>query len=140
MEDGAVTEQIEADLSRNRASLQYLDQRADDFADRAFRLRQLSNEITVELSPLRTAFDQIRRLHTLHTWQGDAATASRQRLDTLESRHQTALRQLDQLIDDLLLEASISHQQATDIHTQMSSVRWAIGELEDQLTAASRVT
>ncbi len=134
--DAAVAEQIEADLSRNRASLRYLDQRADDFGDRAFRLRQLANELTVEAVPLRTAFDQIRRLHTLATWEGQAATASRHRLDVLESRHNTAIRQIDQLVEDLLLEASISAQQATDIHAQMSSVRWAIDHLEQQLIDA----
>lgn len=135
MEEEAVHEQIEADLSRNRTSLQYLDRRADDFTDRAFHLRQLANEIGVELFPLRTAFDQIRRLHTRNTWQGQAATISRQRLDTHEERHNTALRHLDQLIDDLEREASISQQQATDIHAQMSSVRWAISQLEQELAA-----
>lgn len=136
MEDEIAIAQIEADLSRNRASLHYLDQRADGLADRAFRLRQLANEISIELTPLRTAFDRIRLLHTRNTWEGEAATASRQRLDTIESRHHAAVRQLDQLIDDLQHEASISHQEATDLHAQMHAVRWAIDRLEDQLAAA----
>lgn len=123
---------IDRALSRNRASLTYLRGQAEDHDSRAIRMRQLAAELTNHVQPLRTCFTDLRRLHTPHTWEGRAATASRLRLDGHEARTNTAVRSLDYLIDDLEDQARWHVGESADLGVQISHVRYAISALENQ--------
>ncbi len=123
---------IERELSQNRASLAYLNGQADDHDSRAIRMRQLAAELVQHVQPLRTLFTDLRQLHTPHTWEGRAATASRLRLDEHEIRHNAAVQRIDHLIDDLEDQARWHAGQSTELDMQIGRVRSAIWTLEQQ--------
>ncbi len=127
------TARLQRELARSRQSLNYLNNHAESHDSNALRMRQIAARLTNEIQPLRTVFTPLRQLHTSHTWEGQAATASRRRLDQHEIRHTAAIRGIDRLIDDLETTAQWHAAESAELSTQINNVRWAIQSLERQL-------
>ena len=108
-------------------------QREQD-GDHAAQARALAQSLTNTVQPLRSLFDPIRSLHTTTTWQGNAATESRVRLDGHEARTNQAVRQIDALIDDLEQLALQLEQQRNAGLSEIEDLRWQMYLLEKQLT------
>jgi hypothetical protein len=68
--------------------------KARDFEDTASALSRST-------APLSGVLNTVRALHTSMTWEGNAATASRRRLDIHDERCASALNAIDSLIADL---------------------------------------
>lgn len=101
--------------------------------DRAEELRSVARNIDAQTGPLRQVFLPIRGLHTATTWEGNAATQSRTRLDIHESRTSGAITTLDALVDDLYAEATRADADASSARASAGSARWSIGRLTDQI-------
>ena len=125
-------DQINTDIHYRNIALGHLHQEAANYEDEAARMRSLAAGLTTALEPLRTAFNGIRSLHTTRTWEGQAATASRARLDGHEIQHNTAIRSIDGLIDDLEAEAAVTEQRRSATLGEISDIRWQIHLLEEQ--------
>ena len=98
---------------------------------RAFDLRRVKQGLTNGISPLAGIFTPIRTYHTVNTWEGNAATASRERLDIHEEVLGGARRNIEALIDDLQDELVITEGEADWAGNRVShyrSLRWAAEE------------
>jgi len=102
--------------------------------DHAAQARSLAANLTATVQPLRSLFDGIRSLHTPTTWQGNAATQSRIRLDAHEARTYQAIRQLDALIDDLEDRALQLEQLRSTRLGEIEDLQWQVYLLEKRLT------
>jgi hypothetical protein len=76
--------------------------RAASAATRKARdLAATANALRRSTAPLSGVLNTVRALHTSMTWEGNAATASRRRLDIHDERCASALNAIDSLIADL---------------------------------------
>lgn len=131
-------EQVQREINSRRDAVEQLTGQANSDGEKAARMRFLATAILNDLAPLRTALNGVRLLHTRHTWEGRAATASRERLDGHEERHSSAIRRLDELVDALEAQAQVLEQQRSDAFGDITGFRWEIHWLEQQqLHAAS---
>ena len=125
-------DQINTDIHYQNIALGHLYEEAGSYEDQATRMRSLAAGLTTAIQPLRSAFNDIRSLHTTQTWEGRAATASRARLDGHEIRHNAAIRSIDALIDDLEAGAAVAEQRHSTTLGEIGDVRWQIHLLEEQ--------
>lgn len=125
-------DQINTDIHYRNIALGHLHTEANAYEDRAAAMRTLAASLTTAIQPLRSAFNPIRSLHTTQTWEGQAATASRTRLDGHEIRHNTAIRSIDGLIDDLVTEAAVAEQRRSTTLGEIDDIRWQIHLLKEQ--------
>ena len=132
-------DQIATDLHYRRQAMNYFSNQAEEFGDRAVEMRTVARNLASTVDPLRRVFNGIRIFHTNRTWQGNAATASRNRLDTYEDRHGAAIRSIDRLIDSLEEEALIVEQQQATALDQIGDLRWQIHQLEQDALALTSV-
>lgn len=72
---------------------------------RSVELSAVATELDIASEPLIGLLQPVRLLHTIATWEGDSAAASRRRLDGHEERAVAALSAIDGLIADLRAEA-----------------------------------
>lgn len=133
MMTGAFVPDKEQELYGLRNSLTYWVDREDTYSDRATRLRQLSDNIEMEIIPLPQVLTPIDRLHTTHTWEGNAATQSRTNLGHHHGRLEDAIGSLRGLIADLDAQAAESSGIASAASTHASRVRGSITALEREI-------
>ena len=119
---------------REAAATSY-DRMAGDHDSSAFRMRQVAAGLTAEINPLRTVFTAIRGLHTPNTWEGQAAAASRVRLDGHEARTNSAILLVDRLVEDLQDEAVIQEGLGDQLRGEASSLRSGNWSLQEQINA-----
>lgn len=112
-----------------------------DAEARAAELRLVAEGIKTEMVPLDGLFISINGLHNSTTWEGNAATQSRTRLDTNEGRVSQARDMLNGLVLDLEAEeaqaegqAAVARTYAGYAWTNISRLNGEIDELEAQLT------
>ncbi len=128
-------DEIKTDLYYRRLTIGNLRIEAQSYEIKAARMRTIAVQLTNAVQPLRTAFNPIRSLHTAQTWEGQAATASRRRLDEHEIRHNTAIRSIDGLITDLEVEAARVEQMRSSTLGEIDAVSWQITRLEREADA-----
>lgn len=121
------------DLDAAYDALRILTDTANRHDDEAHRIRNVIDLISAELAPLRTIFDPIRTQHTIDTWEGHSADASRRRLDEHEDRCLTTIRTLDALIDELGHAAAVAVRTADLTRDEADSVRHTALLLEREL-------
>ncbi|NNC79012.1 MAG: hypothetical protein HKN94_02565 [Acidimicrobiales bacterium] len=121
------------DVDQWRADARWFAQEAATARDDAIEVRRLAADLGAEIDPLRTMLDSIGGLHTRTTWEGNAATASRRRLEGHEGRRVLAVRTLDGVIDDLEAQA-----QALD-KVQQDNESWRDGRRADANWLASQI-
>lgn len=124
--------EVEDEIAEHHAELSALHSEVNQYGEYAEQARALARELTNTVAPLRSLFDGIRSLHTTATWQGNAATESRSRLDIHEIRTAQAVRQIDALIDELTDRAHRLEQQRSAGLGQIDDLRWQIYMLEKQ--------
>jgi hypothetical protein len=80
----------------------------DMWTDTAEQLEAQADEMCLvaqllidHVEPLRTVLNRVIDLHTTSTWEGNASTQSRLRLERQDDRCRHAVRTIDDLIDDL---------------------------------------
>jgi len=108
-----MTSQTNGDSEREWQLATHWGDKADEYGQAAQRMRIVAGRLRFELTALHDLFGPIRNLHTTGTWQGNAATLSRRRLDAHEDRHNSAVRAINGIADDLDTEASAADHQAT---------------------------
>lgn len=96
--------EVRLDRDRSRAAALAAGTAADE-------MQRIAADLDRAAEPLRTALRPIEALHTPATWEGRAATASRDRLAGHDERRVAALGSLDHLIGDL--EATASRRRRT---------------------------
>ena len=105
--------QLERDLYYARRAATSYRREAAQFRAEATEMLSTAHDLTLAAAPLRQVLQPIRQLHTPLTWEGNAATASRRRLDAHEDRCNRVVIQIDNLIEDLN-EGMRSNYQAAD--------------------------
>ena len=90
------------------------------------------------LEPLRTALGPLEALHTSATWEGRAATASRDRLALHDERRRATLRSVEQVIAELETTAAIRRRTADLAWDDYVGLANQVRGLEDLLTGAGR--
>lgn len=78
----------------------------------ADEMQCIATDLDRALEPLRTALRPIEALHTAATWEGRAATASRDRLAGHDERRIATLGSLDLLIGELEATAAVRRRTA----------------------------
>ena len=78
---------------------------AEQLEANAEQMRLVAQLLIDQVAPLRTELDHVIDLHTNSTWEGQAATQSRLRLERQHDRCRRAIRTIDDLIDDLQARA-----------------------------------
>ncbi len=79
---------------------------ASRLEDRVAELRRVASRIDWAAQPLSSVLTAVGALHTLDTWEGNAAVQSRRRLRESEDRTDTARSRIDGLVEDLRTEAN----------------------------------
>jgi len=105
---------------------------------RAETLRSVASQMTNNIDPLRGVFTPVHRYHTVNTWEGNAATQSRTRLDTHEGRTTGAITTLDGIVDDLYDAAALADGAASSARSQASSTSWRLSQARDDLDELRR--
>lgn len=124
---------IETQLSTEYSNMGYWQRSAAAAEDDAAEMRRVARGLDREIAPLRTVFGPIRSLHVAATWEGQAATLSRQRLDEHELRCTTAIRTVDALVDDLDAEALRAEARADTARSFYNTARRSAVQLEIEL-------
>lgn len=78
---------------------------ADGYAAEQVEMRRVARALRAEITPLNNLFMPIRGLHDSTTWEGNAATESRRKLDTHEDRFGSAVTSINGLASDLDIRA-----------------------------------
>ena len=81
-----MTQEAAADLDRALRSMRYWDGRANAYVALAEDMRRTARELDASVAPLDGVLAPVRDLHVPSTWEGNAATQSRLRLDAAEDR------------------------------------------------------
>lgn len=105
---------------------------------RAGDLRRVKLGLTANIEPLVGIFNPIRTYHTANTWEGNAATASRERLGIHEDVLRGAQRNLEALIDDLQAELVIAEGEAGRAEEQAGRYSWLRYQAQNEKTALQR--
>ena len=124
---------METQLSSQYSNMRYWQRAATDAEDEAAEMRRVARGLDREVTPLRTVFGPIRTLHVAATWEGEATTLSRQRLDEHELRCTNAIRTIDALVDDLDAEAVLADARADTARSFYNSARRSAAQLEVEL-------
>lgn len=135
--DDATRNRLEDVLEQSEAELSRLHDQVELHGEYAARARAVAGQLTDNVAPLRSLFDGIRSLHTTATWQGNAATESRSRLDVHELRTTQAVRQIDALIDELVERAQQFERQRSAGLGQIEDLRWQVHLVELELAYTS---
>ncbi len=101
-------EQLDAAISNMHAA----SRNVTTYEARAEDMRRVARNLEGEVAKLNNVFLPIRLLHTANTWQGNAATLSRQRLDGHEDRFHSAIQMINGTISDLAGAAAINDGRA----------------------------
>lgn len=130
-----MTTATEADLERAQQSMRYWDGRADEYSARAAEMRRTARELDAAASTLDRVLAPVQNLHVTSTWEGNAATQSRLRLDAHHDRLTTAIRTIDLLIGDLESEATTASVRASNASDEYTRYRQRVGRIEVELGA-----
>ena len=133
--DAAERSQLREQIRLREAAATSYEIQARGHEDSAMQMRQIANDLSFEVEPLRTVFRPIRALHIPNTWEGQAATASRTRLDGHEARTNSAIRSIDGLIEDLQDRAVIEDGLGDGLRGQANSLRSGNWTLQRQINA-----
>lgn len=131
------TSAVEEAIADHRVDLHRLNGAVEQYGAHAEQARALARDLTATVAPLRSLFDGIRSAHTPATWEGNAATQSRSRLDTHEIRTAQAVRQIDALIDELTDRAYQLEQQRNAGLDQIEDIRWQLAMFQGELARPS---
>jgi uncharacterized protein YukE len=123
----------EDDLDAAYNTIRMLGDTAHRHEEEARHMRLVAQLLSAELAPLRAMFDPVREHHTTDAWEGNAAIASRRRLDEHEDRCLNAIRTLDTLIDDLEQAAAVAARASDRAHDEADSARRTATLLEREL-------
>lgn len=123
----------EDDLDAAYNAIRMLGDTARRHEEEARHMRLVAQRLSTELEPLRAMFDPVREYHTTDVWEGNAAIASRRRLDEHEDRYLNTVRTLDTLIDDLEQAAAVSARTSDRAHDEADSARRTATLLEREI-------
>lgn len=101
-------------------------------------MREVARQLRGEITALGDPFTAIQGLHTPATWTGNAATQSRQRLDTHEERFRDAVRSVETLATSLSDDAAELGRDASGARAQESARRSNARAIENQLADLRR--
>jgi len=124
---------LKDDVDRWRADAQWFERQARAARDDAIELRRVARLLSAEVDPLRRILLPVTELHTLETWEGTAASASRRRLDGHEGRRAMAVRTLDAVVADLEAEAGVQDKVQVDNESWSDSRRANASWLASQI-------
>ncbi len=130
-----MTLEAAADLDRALQSMRYWDGRADAYIALAEDMRRTARELDASVAPLDGVLAPVRDLHVASTWEGNAATQSRLRLDATEDRCASAVRTIHHLIADLQDEAVAVSARADDARDRQRQYRLTASRIEVELGA-----
>ncbi len=130
-----MTQEAAADLDRALRSMRYWDGRANAYVALAEDMRRTARELDASVAPLDGVLAPVRDLHVPSTWEGNAATQSRLRLDAAEDRCSSAVRTIHHLIADLQDEATIASARADEARDQQRQYRLTASRIEVELGA-----
>lgn len=100
---------------------------------RAADMRRVARNLEGEVDKLNNVFLPIRLLHTANTWQGNAASLSRQRLDGHEDRFHSAIRMINGTIGDLTGAAATNDGRAQSARNTRDHYRRQATAIETEL-------
>lgn len=129
----AVVTQKEQQLNSALHSMRYWDRQAGLESELAEQMRRIAHELDASAAPLDHVLAPIRDLHTPQTWDGNAATQSRRRLDAHEDRCATAIRAVHYVIDDLQTQAQAASRRAQDAWENHRSYQRTASRIEVEL-------
>lgn len=92
---------LQYELASANSSRNYWRGRAGDLETKAIDMQRVARSLEGEVGRLNNLFLPIRHVHNASTWQGNAATLSRQRLDAHEARFSSAITMLNGVITEL---------------------------------------
>jgi len=114
---------LKDDVDQWRADARWFERQAVTARDDAIELRLVAELLSAEVEPLRTILAPVVGLHTVDTWEGNAATASRLRLDGHDGRRVMAVRTLNTVVADLQAEARAQDEVQADNESWRDSRR-----------------
>lgn len=129
-------DRIETDIASYRGSRDYWTSVETTADDRAADCRRVASAIRANTDPLSTVLQPVFDLHTTHTWEGNAATQSRNRLDIHSERATGAITTLRGLATDLEAEAAVAALRADTAAQEVANYAWKITMAQDDLQAA----
>ena len=130
-----MTTEAAAELDRALRSMRYWDNRADEYSELAQDMRRTARELDNAVAPLDGVLRPVQDLHTASTWEGNAATQSRIRLDAHQDRCASAIRTIHHLIADLDDEARTASVRADDARDRQRQYRLTASRIEVELGA-----
>ncbi len=120
----------QAQLNDALSSMNYWARKASNYEAVAADMRRVAKGLEQEVGALHNLFMPIRHLHTAATWEGNAATLSRQRLDAHESRLNGATLSINAIIADLETGASTNSSRAQTARGSSQYYRRQAADLE----------
>ena len=126
-------ERLQANIDSYQGSLGYWQREEAHYDDRAAACRAAAAGIDTNTDPLGTILAPVWGLHTTHTWEGGAATRSRNRLDIHSSRAAGAITTLRALADDLWAEAENAQNRANTAGGEAGRYQTLISNARDDL-------
>lgn len=111
MSDALTSQQDQLDAAIS--SMHYWSRRAQTLEATAADMRRVARGLERETDKLYNLFLPLRLVHTASTWEGNAATLSRQRLDGHEAQFNAALQMINGLITELTSGASTTSASAS---------------------------
>ena len=99
----------------------------------AAEMRRVADHLDQAISPLKNLLSPIRGLHTPSTWEGNAADASRDRLEDLVAQTAWATGSISSVADDLRAAASVQEVTADRLWGDYTAANRQIRGLEDLL-------
>jgi len=127
------------DIEAEQRSMRSWGNLADGYTQTIIDMQRVSRLLQAEVTALHNLFLPIRSLHTTATWEGDAATLSRQRLDTTESRFAAALAMINSLIGDLRGEIIATERLRTNARANEDAHRREANALQTTLNAVTAI-
>ena len=126
-------ERLQANIDSYQGSLGYWQREEARYDDHAAACRAAAAGIDTNTDPLGTILAPVWGLHTTHTWEGGAATRSRNRLDIHSGRAAGAITALRALADDLWAEAITAQNRADTAGGEAGRYQTLISNARDDL-------
>ena len=131
--DYAAIDQLNTEISALHIGLRRWISIETTHSNRAEELRAAADGIETHSAPLHDLFRPIWHFHTAHTWEGSAATQSRERLGIQEERVADVITALDRLVMDLDAEAVIEDGLAAGARDRIGTYRSEISTANSEL-------
>ena len=128
-------ELLQANIDAYQGSLFYWQREEAHYGEHADACRAAAAGIDTNTDPLGSVLAPVWGLHTTHTWEGGAATRSRNRLDIHSGRTTGAITALRALADDLRAEAENAQNRANSAGSEVGRYRTLILDSQDDLRA-----